>query len=122
MQCIAQRFRDFQTPMIAEAGPRGISAGPANARATLAALQSKGAQIVYRGTVLPRDIGPDGKADDRAAEGQRFLIDEAEGFVSRRRGDEDRLGSPVPRPRDDGGRSRQERSFGAEDDRGNTTS
>ncbi|GAB2185375.1 thioesterase family protein [Roseibium sp. LAB1] len=64
---LRQRFRDFQTPMIAEAGPRGISAGPANPRATLASLQAKGAQIVYRGTVLPRDIGPDGKADDRFA-------------------------------------------------------
>lgn len=65
---LRQRFREFQTPMIAEAAPRGIPAGPAAAqRATLAGLQTKGARIVYRGTVLPRDIGVDGKADDRFA-------------------------------------------------------
>ncbi|MHA7773981.1 thioesterase family protein [Roseibium sp. M-1] len=65
---LRQRFKEFQTPMIAEAAPRGIPAGPAAAhRATPASLQAKGAQVVFRGTVLPRDIGVDGKADDRFA-------------------------------------------------------
>jgi acyl-CoA thioester hydrolase len=65
---LRQRFKDFQSPMIAEAAPRGIPAGPTSAqRTTLAGLQVKGAQTVFRGTVLPRDIGVDGKTDDRFA-------------------------------------------------------
>lgn len=64
---LRQRFKSFQTSMIAEAAPKGIPAGPANARTTLAGLEAKGARIIYRGTVLPRDIGTDGKADDRYA-------------------------------------------------------
>ncbi|WP_422375292.1 thioesterase family protein [Roseibium sp.] len=64
---LRQRFKAFQTSMIDEAAPRGIPAGPANARATIANLEAKGAQIAYRGTVLPRDVGVDGRADDRFA-------------------------------------------------------
>jgi acyl-CoA thioester hydrolase len=64
---LRQRFKDYQTSMIAEAGPKGIPAGPANARTTLSGLEAKGARIIYRGTVLPRDLGIDGKADDRYA-------------------------------------------------------
>lgn len=62
---LRQRFKGFQASMIADAAPRGIPAGPANQRSTVPALESKGARIAYRGTVLPRDIGIDGKADDR---------------------------------------------------------
>ncbi|WP_298813431.1 thioesterase family protein [uncultured Roseibium sp.] len=64
---LRQRFSDYQTPMISEASPRGLSAGPAGLRTTLPGVQSKGAQICYRGTVLPRDIGIDNKADDQFA-------------------------------------------------------
>jgi len=64
---LRQRFKTYQTSMIEEAAPKGIPAGPASQKVTLSGLEAKGAQIVYRGTVLPRDIGVDGKADDRFA-------------------------------------------------------
>jgi len=67
VKTLRQRFKNFQTPMIDDAAPRGIPAGPANSKISLAALESKGARIAYRGTVLPRDVGADGKADDRFA-------------------------------------------------------
>lgn len=66
-KALRQRFKEFQTPMIAEAAPRGIQSGPAGLRATLPGLLSQGAEICFRGTVLPRDIGPDSKADDQYA-------------------------------------------------------
>ncbi|WP_428643827.1 thioesterase family protein [Roseibium sp.] len=64
---LRQRFKDFQCPMIAEATPRGIPSSPFALRTNLAGLLSNGAEICFRGTVLPRDIGVDGKADDRYA-------------------------------------------------------
>ncbi len=64
---LRQRFKEFQTPMIAEAAPKGIPTGPSGRRVTLAGLQSKGVEVCYRGTVLPRDIGIDGKAEDQYA-------------------------------------------------------
>jgi acyl-CoA thioester hydrolase len=67
VKTLRQRFKDFQTSMIVEAAPRGIQAAPASNRTTIAGLESNGARIVFRGTVLPRDIGTDGKADDRFA-------------------------------------------------------
>ncbi|GAB4576800.1 MAG: thioesterase family protein [Roseibium sp.] len=67
VKTLRQRFKDFQTSMIAEAAPRGIQAAPASQRTTISGLESKGAGIIFRGTVLPRDIGTDGKADDRFA-------------------------------------------------------
>ncbi len=66
-KALRQRFNDFQCPMIAEAAPRGIPSGPASAKTTLAGLRGKGAGICFRGTVLPRDIGVDGRADDQYA-------------------------------------------------------
>ncbi|WP_297579887.1 thioesterase family protein [Roseibium sp.] len=53
--------------MIEEAAPRGIQTGPGGLRATLPGLLAKEAGICFRGTVLPRDIGVDGKADDQYA-------------------------------------------------------
>ncbi len=53
--------------MISEAAPRGIPSGPAGLRTSLPGLLSHGAEICFRGTVLPRNIGPDGKADDQFA-------------------------------------------------------
>ncbi|WP_029063977.1 thioesterase family protein [Labrenzia sp. DG1229] len=64
---LRQRFKEFQTPMISEAAPRGIPSGPAGLRTSLPGLLSHGAEICFRGTVLPRNIGPDGKADDQFA-------------------------------------------------------
>jgi acyl-CoA thioester hydrolase len=64
---LRQRFKEFQSPMIAEAAPKGIQTGPSGLRVSLSGLQANGAGICFRGTVLPRDIATDGKADDRYA-------------------------------------------------------
>jgi len=64
---LRQRFKAFQVPMSAEASPQGIPTGPANMRVTLQGLFSKGAETCFRGTVLPRDTGVDGRADDQFA-------------------------------------------------------
>lgn len=64
---LRQRFKDFQSSMIAEASPKGIQTGPSGLRVTLAGVLNKGAKICYRGTVRPRDIGVDGRADDQYA-------------------------------------------------------
>lgn len=64
---LRQRFKDFQCAMIAEAAPRGVPAAPAGARVTISGLETKGAGVIFRGTVLPRDLGTDGRADDRFA-------------------------------------------------------
>lgn len=64
---LRQRFKDFQSPMITEAAPRGLQAGPAGLKVTTSSVQANGAEICFRGTVLPRDIATDGKADDRFA-------------------------------------------------------
>ncbi|MBN9669356.1 acyl-CoA thioesterase [Roseibium aggregatum] len=64
---LRQRFKDFQAPMSEEAAPQGIPTGPGNLKVSLPGLLSKGAEICHRGTVLPRDTGVDGKADDQFA-------------------------------------------------------
>lgn len=64
---LRQRFKEFQTPMISDAAPRGIKSGPSGVRGTLQSLLGQGAEICFRGTVMPRDVGPDGKADDQYA-------------------------------------------------------
>ncbi|GAA0777778.1 thioesterase [Roseibium denhamense] len=64
---LRQRFNDFQCPMISEANPRGIPAAPAHGKVSRDGLLAKGAEVCFLGTVLPRNIGPDGKADDQFA-------------------------------------------------------
>lgn len=67
VKTLRQRFKDFQSPMIEEAAPKGILTSPASQRTTLPGLLSGGAEICFRGTVLPRHTGADGKADDQFA-------------------------------------------------------
>ena len=64
---IRSRFKDFIAPLSDQAAPRGLSPSPASGKATLKKIEAAGAQICYRGTVLPRSIGPDGRADDHFA-------------------------------------------------------
>ncbi|WP_242390261.1 acyl-CoA thioesterase [Polymorphum gilvum] len=66
-KALRSRFKDVQQPMSDEATPRGLSASPATGRATLDGVLAAGAGIVYRATVLPRHLGPDGRADDAFA-------------------------------------------------------
>jgi len=61
---LRNRFKSVLGNMPVEAAPRGIVASPAGSRATLDATLSAGAEICFRGTVLPRHIGSDGRADD----------------------------------------------------------
>lgn len=63
-KALRNRFKEYQCPMNEAAAPRGLSATPPNNRLTLDGVLSAGANICYRGTVLPRDIGVDGRADD----------------------------------------------------------
>ncbi|TYC52873.1 thioesterase [Rhodobacterales bacterium] len=69
IKTLRQRFKEFQSPMIPEAAPKSIQTSPAGQRVTLPALLSKGAEVCFRGTVLPRHTGTDGKADDQFALG-----------------------------------------------------
>ncbi|WP_417670568.1 acyl-CoA thioesterase [Roseibium sp.] len=66
---IRPRFKNVIKDMPADAAPRGLSATPAPHKTTLASILNAGAQVCFRGTVLPRDIGPEGRADDRFALG-----------------------------------------------------
>ncbi|MEP3048788.1 MAG: thioesterase family protein [Roseibium sp.] len=62
---LRQRFKDYQCSMIDEASPKGIPAGVKRQKASFQNLQDNGAAICFRGTVLPRHIGIDGKVDDQ---------------------------------------------------------
>jgi acyl-CoA thioester hydrolase len=64
VKTLRSRFKDHQCPMIEEAAPRGISATPVSTRFTLDNILASGAKICFRGTVLPRHLGIDGRADD----------------------------------------------------------
>ncbi len=58
------RFKDVQDPMPELANPQGLNASPAGSRPTLESVLSSDARICFRGTVLPRHIGTDGRVDD----------------------------------------------------------
>lgn len=61
---LRSRFKDSQCAMPEEAAPRGLTASPVQLRGTLDATLELGAKITHRTTVLPRQLGPDGRADD----------------------------------------------------------
>lgn len=66
-KALRQRFKAYQCAMPEIAAPRGLSAGPATNRPSLDQLQKADAEPCYRGTVLPRHIGAEGRADDQYA-------------------------------------------------------
>ncbi|MTI00218.1 thioesterase family protein [Roseibium sp. RKSG952] len=66
-KALRQRFTEFHVDMPEHAAPKGLPASLNSVRVTSAELASHGAFVSYRGTVLPRDIGPDGRADDAFA-------------------------------------------------------
>ncbi|WP_417685088.1 acyl-CoA thioesterase [Roseibium sp.] len=61
---IRPRFKNVLSDMSEDAAPRGLPASPANAKLTIGNVLASGAEICFRGTVLPRHLGPDGRADD----------------------------------------------------------
>ncbi|MEJ8473334.1 thioesterase family protein [Roseibium sp. H3510] len=61
---LRSRFKNVLSPMPDEASPRGISTSPTGSRAALDGLLAAGAEICFRGTVLPRHVCSDGRADD----------------------------------------------------------
>lgn len=65
VKTLRQRFKDYQCSMIEDAAPKGIQAGMKRQKISLPNLLDNGAEICFRGTVLPRHIGIDGKADDQ---------------------------------------------------------
>ncbi|WP_150524322.1 acyl-CoA thioesterase [Roseibium sediminis] len=64
VKSLRTRFKDFHRPIPDEATPRGLPASPTQFRSTMEALIQSGGDICFRGTVLPRHLGADQKADD----------------------------------------------------------
>lgn len=67
---LRRRFRDAENAMPETAAPRGLPATVPALKATPEALIRAGAAVVNRSTVLQRDLGPDGRADDGFALGR----------------------------------------------------
>ncbi|WP_196220711.1 thioesterase family protein, partial [Roseibium hamelinense] len=61
---LRDRFAPHIVAMPEHAAPRGLGASPAPGRTGPSDLESQSAQICFRGTVMPRHLGPDNKADD----------------------------------------------------------
>ncbi|WP_257099058.1 thioesterase [Pseudovibrio flavus] len=70
---LRSRFQEFEDSMSAKAAPRGITPTPYAGRPTPESLMESGAFITGRSTILPRDAGPEGRADDAFLTG--FLSD-----------------------------------------------
>ncbi|NBN64260.1 thioesterase [Microvirga tunisiensis] len=66
---LRSRFKDSQEAMAEAAAPRGLSATPPATRATLDGVLANGGQLTHRSTVLARNLGSDGRADDTFALG-----------------------------------------------------
>ncbi len=64
---LRQRFKNHQCPMSEPAVPRGLPASPASKGPALDKLLNNGGALCFRGTVLPRHLNADGKADDQFA-------------------------------------------------------
>ncbi|MEH0071731.1 hypothetical protein V6L77_17790 [Pannonibacter sp. Pt2-lr] len=58
------KFKDVVQAMPEEAAPRALPASPLANKATLESIVEGAGSVVYRGTVLPRHLGADNKADD----------------------------------------------------------
>lgn len=58
------KFKDVVLEMPEEAAPKALPPSPAGNKATLDSVLANGGSIAYRGTVLPRHLGADSKADD----------------------------------------------------------
>lgn len=58
------KFKEIVLEMPEEAAPKALPPSPAGSKATLDSVLAGGGSIVYRGTVLPRHLGADNKADD----------------------------------------------------------
>ncbi|MGY4748444.1 thioesterase [Pannonibacter sp. Q-1] len=58
------KFKDVVQAMPEEAAPRALPPSPLANKATLESIVEGGGSVIYRGTVLPRHLGADNKADD----------------------------------------------------------
>lgn len=67
VKSLRQRFKDHQCPMSEQASPRGLPPSPTNNKPALDKLLQNGGDLCFRGTVLPRNVNADGKADDQFA-------------------------------------------------------
>ncbi|MBC01279.1 MAG: hypothetical protein CML67_17240 [Rhodobacteraceae bacterium] len=64
---LRRRFQDVSAPMPDAALPRSLGTAAETSAVTVKQLETAGARIVHRATVLPRHAGPDGRADDAFA-------------------------------------------------------
>ncbi|WP_040615805.1 thioesterase family protein [Roseibium sp. TrichSKD4] len=64
VKALRTRFKDYNRPIPDEATPRGLAPTPTQFRSSMDGLLQAGASICFKGTVLPRHIGTDQRADD----------------------------------------------------------
>ncbi|WP_417766791.1 acyl-CoA thioesterase [Stappia sp.] len=64
---LRRRFQEASAPMPDKAQPRSLSSAPEATGVTTRQVEAAGATVVHRATVLPRNTGPDGRADDAFA-------------------------------------------------------
>ncbi|MBA5779144.1 thioesterase family protein [Stappia sp. F7233] len=67
---LRRRFKPVELAMPEYAMPRGLPAAVSAMKSTLDGLIAGGAAIVNRSTVTPRNLGPEGRADDELAIGR----------------------------------------------------
>ncbi|WP_186397094.1 thioesterase family protein [Stappia sp. TSB10GB4] len=64
---LRKRFDDAAAPMPDAALPRGLATTPEATSLTARQVEATGGALTHRATVLPRHIGPDGRAEDAFA-------------------------------------------------------
>jgi len=67
LKTIQARLNSYQAPMLEAATPVGLPVSPFAKKPTATGLLDSGAQICFLGTVLPRHLGVENRADDKFA-------------------------------------------------------
>ncbi|MEP3275098.1 MAG: thioesterase family protein [Stappiaceae bacterium] len=64
-QSLRPRFIEYESSANADNSPLGIGPSVAGMSMTAKSLLARGARVVHQNTVMPRDCGPDSRADDQ---------------------------------------------------------